>query len=309
MNGARWAVLFPGQGVQYVGMGRAVAEASPAARAVFEEADAVLGYPLSRLMWEGPEDRLRLTEIQQPAILTVSVAVWRAVPWPSRPSAAVGLSLGEYSALVAAGLMSFRDALRVVEVRGRAMQAAVPDGTGGMTAVLGLDAATVEALCAAVAETGVVEPANYNSPGQIVVAGTVAGLDALEAQVKTLGGRAVRLPVSAPFHSRLLKPAEAPLAEALATVSWRPAAFPVVANVDGMWVTTGAEAVPRLIQQVSRPVLFEQAIRQLLAAGVDRFIEVGPGRSLTTLVRRIDRRAAATSVEGPESFAGALELA
>ena len=305
---ASWAALFPGQGSQYVGMGRSLYEQSPEARAVFDEADERLGYAQRKLLWEGPEETLRRTEVQQPAILTVSVAVWRAVQWPRPPVGAVGLSLGEYSALVASGLMSFEDALRVVQVRSRAMQEAVPAGAGGMTAVLGLGAARVEELCREASEAGWVEPANYNAPGQLVASGETPGLDRLEELVARAGGRTVRLSVSAPFHSRLLGSAEEPLRHALERVSWREGGFPVMANVDGYPVLRGEEAVPRLIQQVSRPVRFEQAGRGLLADGVRRFVEVGPGRSLTSLIRKLDRQARAAAVEAPDSFAAALEL-
>jgi [acyl-carrier-protein] S-malonyltransferase len=309
MADGQWAALFPGQGSQYVGMGRAVAEFSRAARDVFQEADDALGYPLSAVIWDGPEERLRLTEVQQPAILTVSVAVWRALDFTSMPSAAVGLSLGEYSALVASGLMPFRDAVRVVEVRGRAMQQAVPAGQGGMTAVLGLPAEEVEALCRAVAAHGHVEAANYNAPGQVVVSGAVSALDALETACREAGARTVRLSVSAPFHSRLLTPAEEPLRQALQSVRWGTGRFPVVANVDTYPVRTADEAIPRLIAQVSKPVRFEQSIRTLVAAGVTRFVEIGPGRSLAALVRKIERGVRVVSVEAPDSFSAGLELA
>lgn len=303
-----WAALFPGQGSQYIGMGKILAESSAAARAVFEEADAALGYRLTEIMWEGPESRLRDTEVQQPAILTVSVAVWRALNLPSLPEAAAGLSLGEYSALVAAGMLSLSDAVRVCRARGRAMQEAVPRGQGGMTAVLGLDAERVARVCASASEVGWVEPANFNAPGQIVVSGTIAGLEACEALVKRAGGRTVRLSVSAPFHSRLLKPAEAPLAAALSEARWHPARFPVLANVDGHAVTDKDEALPRLIAQVARPVRFEQAVRSLLGKGTRTFVEIGPGRAIHALVKKIDHSASVCSVEAPDSFGSALEL-
>jgi [acyl-carrier-protein] S-malonyltransferase len=309
MEAIGWGALFPGQGAQYVGMGRALADASAAAREVFQEADEALGYALSAVMWHGPEERLRLTEVQQPAILTVSVAVWRALDMTVLPVAAIGLSLGEYSAMVASGLMPFRDAVRVVEARGRAMQAAVPPGEGGMTAVLGLDAAVVEELCGAVRDAGHVEAANYNAPGQVVVSGTVAGLEAVEALVRERGGRTVRLSVSAPFHSRLLAPAEAALREVLEGVSWGEGRFPVLANVDGFPVRTAADAIPRLVAQVAKPVRFEQSVRALVTDGITRFVEIGPGRSLAALARKIDRRIRVTSVEAPDSFAPGLELA
>jgi [acyl-carrier-protein] S-malonyltransferase len=304
-----WAALFPGQGAQFVGMGRAVAMAHAGARAVFDEADAVLGYPLSRLIWEGPEDALRDTEVQQPAILTVSVAVWTALAPDPPPVAAVGLSLGEYSALVAAGLLPFADAVRIARIRGRAMQTAVPRGQGGMTAVLGLSEEEVQALCAKARAVGWVEPANFNAPGQIVVSGEVAALEALEAEARARRAKAVRLAVSAPFHSRLLEPAAAPVAAALDEARWGTTArFPVLANVDGYPVRDAEAARPRLVEQVYRPVRFEQAVRSLLANGVERFVEIGPGQSLAAMVKKIHRGARVVSVEAPEAFAAALEL-
>ncbi|MCY0886680.1 MAG: ACP S-malonyltransferase, partial [Firmicutes bacterium] len=208
----RIGLLFPGQGAQYVGMGKALAEADPLARQTFEEADEALGEPLSRRVWEGTPEELEATAWQQPAILTVSIAVWRVLRarFPLEPVAALGLSLGEYSAYVAAGLLPFPEAVRVTRRRGQAMQEAVPPGAGGMLAVLGLETAEVERLARAAAARGWAEPANYNAPGQVVVAGSLAALDALEQLVAEAGaGRTLRLPVSAPFHCRLLTPVEA----------------------------------------------------------------------------------------------------
>lgn len=304
-----WVALFPGQGSQYVGMGRELAGVSRAAREVFMEADDALDYPLSQVIWEGPEDRLKDTEVQQPAILTVSIAAWRALNPLPLPQAAVGLSLGEYSALVAAGLLGFADAVKICRIRGRAMQEAVPRGVGGMTAVLGLSVACVEKICEDARVAGWVETANYNAPGQLVVSGVVAGLTAVEEAVKAAGGRTMRLSVSAPFHSRLLVSAEVPLAEALGQARWaEQSSFPVLANVDGFPVREAREAVPRLIAQVSKPVRFEQAIRQLQSQEADAFIEVGPGRSLQALIKKIDRGARVMSVDTPSAFEDALEL-
>ena len=303
----KWGALFPGQGSQYVGMGKALGDI-PAARRVFEEAEDVLGYRLRAVLWEGPEARLVDTEVQQPAILAVSVAAWRALAAPD-PLAAVGLSLGEYSALVASGLLPFGDAVRVTRLRGHLMQTAVPPGAGGMTAVLGLDAATVENLAAGAQAVGWVEPANYNAPGQMVVSGTIAGLEALEARARAAGARVVRLPVSAPFHSRLLASAESPLAGALAEVEWAPRGrFPVFANVDGHAVWTAEEAVPRLVAQVSHPVRLELGLRRLVEGGAVGFLECGPGHAMSALIKRVQRRVAAHTVEDPAGFATALEL-
>lgn len=306
----RVGLLFPGQGAQYVGMGKALAEAFPLARQTFEEADDALGEAMSRRVWEGTPEDLEVTARQQPAILTVSIAVWRVLHarFPLEPVAAMGLSLGEYSAYVAAGLLPFAEAVRVTRRRGEAMQEAVPAGEGGMVAVLGLETARVEELAREAARSGWAEPANYNAPGQIVVAGTLPALAALEELVAREGsGRTVRLPVSAPFHSRLLAPVEPVLAEALAGCHLAPARFPVVANVDGCWCRSPSEAVDRLIRQVSRPVRFEQGVRSLLAAGVDELWEIGPGRTLSGLVRRIDRSVPTRSLEDPEGLARALE--
>lgn len=303
----KWAALFPGQGSQYVGMGRGLQD-DPTARRVFEEAEDALGYRLRSVLWEGPESRLVETEVQQPAILTVSVAAWRSLA-PPDPLAAVGLSLGEYSALVASGLLPFADAVRLTRLRGHLMQTAVPAGMGGMTAVLGLDAATVEHLATLAQGAGWVEPANYNAPGQLVVSGTTAGLEDLEARARAAGARVVRLPVSAPFHSRLLAPAEAPLAAALAEVEWRPRGrFPVLANVDGVAVWTAEEAVPRLVAQVSHPVRLEASLHRLVADGAEGFLECGPGHAMSALIKRVHRRARVQAVEAPPAFPAALEL-
>ncbi len=303
----KWAALFPGQGSQYVGMGQARKD-HPAARQVFEEAEESLGYSLRSVLWEGPESALLETEVQQPAILTVSVAVWRALAAPD-PIAAVGLSLGEYSALVASGLLPLADAVRVTRLRGRLMQTAVPAGVGGMTAILGLEAAVVEDLAAQVRDVGWVEAANFNAPGQVVVSGTVAGLAALEARATEAGARCVRLPVSAPFHSRLLASAEAPLGEALTEVAWAPRGrFPVLANVDSHPVYTADEALPRLVAQVSHPVRLEVGLRRLLADGAEAFLELGPGHSMTALVKRIHRRIPVQALDGSGEFSQALEL-
>jgi len=286
----RIAFVFPGQGSQAVGMGRDLYENYAAARAVFDAADEALGFPLSRLCFEGPAEELQLTYNTQPALLTVSVAALRVLEEHGvAPDVVAGHSLGEYSALVAAGALSFEDAVRLVRLRGQFMNDAVPAGTGGMGAILGLDAGVVERLCAQV-EDGVVEPATYNCPGQVVVAGHVAAVDRCLALALEAGARKVqRLNVSGPFHCSLLQPAGERLAEALEGVVIRDPRIPVIANVDAQPVASAAAIKQALIEQVSKPVLWEQTVRRLLADGVTLMIEVGEGRTLCGLAKRIDR--------------------
>ncbi len=306
-----WAVMFPGQGSQSVGMGYELAHHDHLARLTFEEADDALGYDLSRLIFKGPAEKLEDTEVQQPAILVVSVAAWRALKHEQPdfvPALAMGLSLGEYSAYVAAGAMAFADAVRLTRIRGRAMQNAVPKGTGGMLAVVGLNAQTVEAICKEASHRGHVEPANFNAPGQIVISGYVEGLELAETLIREAGGRAVRLAVSAPFHSRLLEPAGEAVKRALTEMRLGRAAFPIIANVDGEPCWEPDDIVPRLVAQVSRPVRFETGVRRALADGVTHFLELGPGRSLSSLVKKIDRIVKVAAVEDPDGLRKALEL-
>lgn len=287
------ALLFPGQGSQSVGMGRDAAEVSPAARAVFETADAVLGLPLSKLCFEGPEDALLPTEIQQPAILATSVAWLRALEervGAFAPAWVAGHSLGEYSALVASGALGLEDALRLVRARGLFMRDAIAPGSGAMAAIVGCDRSVVEAACAqARAETGeIVEPANYNAPAQTVIAGTAAAVRAACAAAKAGGAkRALPLPVSAPFHCALMAPAAAQLKAELASVSFLDPHPPVIANVSAELVAD-ATAIPALLaRQVEAPVRFTEMIDRLVELGATRVLEVGPGRVLAGLVARI----------------------
>lgn len=300
------AYLFPGQGSQYVGMGRALAEVSAAAREVFRQADEALGRPLSRLIFEGPEDALRLTENTQPAILTASVACLRALEEAGAPppAAAAGHSLGEYSALVAAGVLSLPDAVRLVEKRGRFMQEAVPVGQGTMAAILGLDIEEVEEICRRIHRPDhVVEVANDNCPGQVVISGhTAAVAEACGAAKEAGAKRAVELAVSAPFHCSLMEPAGKRLEAELRRVEVAAPRFPVVANVDAQPYRSADDVVPRLVSQVSSRVRWQECVKALLALGVDRFVEVGPGKVLSGLVRRIDRAAAVANVEDPETL-------
>jgi [acyl-carrier-protein] S-malonyltransferase len=303
------AFLFPGQGAQKVGMGRSLADAFPICRDTFAEADAALGEPLSTLCFEGPDDRLMLTENTQPAILAMSTAVARlAVSRGLTPRFAAGHSLGEYSAHVAAGTLSFADALRTVKRRGQYMQQAVPVGEGAMAAILGLDAEGVARACAEAADGQIVTPANLNAPGQIVIAGHTQAVARAAERAKALGARrAIPLAVSAPFHCPLMKPAEERLAPELRNLASHDPSFPVIANVDAQPKRTAAEAIEALVRQVSRPVRWEDVVRRLIADGATTFIELGPGSVLAGLVRKIDRGVTAFSVEDEAGLEAALE--
>ena len=300
------AFLFPGQGSQKVGMARALAEAFPVARATFEEADAALGEPLSRLVWDGPEDALMLTENTQPAILTASIAAFRVLEAEGltrRMAFLAGHSLGEYSAHVAAGTFSFADAVRVVRRRGRYMQEAVPVGDGAMAAVFGLDAETVTRACNEAAQGDVVSPANLNGAGQVVIAGLRAAVERAGARAKELGAkRVVALPVSAPFHCALMKPAEERLAPELRALSVGDPRVPVMANVDALPKRDARSAVDALVRQVSCAVRWEDTVRRLASDGVTAYVEVGPGTVLSGLLRKSHRKARVTSFGNPDDL-------
>ncbi len=298
------AFVFPGQGSQRVGMGRELWERVPAARAVFEEADRTLGQPLSTLCFEGPEDQLQLTANTQPAILTTSVAAWRALEARGvRPAWVAGHSLGEYSALVAGGVLSLADAVSTVRLRGQFMQEAVPVGQGAMAAVLGLDGPAVEAACLQAAQGEVVAPANINSPGQIVIAGHTAAVERAMAVCKAAGAkRAVRLPVSAPFHCALMRPAQERLEAHLATVRFDEPAVPLVNNVAAQVIRSAALCRTGLVGQVSAPVRWQESVERLVAEGVDVLVEVGPGTVLSGLVKRIAKGARVLNVEDAASL-------
>lgn len=288
------ALLFPGQGSQEVGMGRDAFDASPAARAVFDAADSALGYALSKLCFEGPEQELVRTEVQQPAILTTSVALLRAIEerGPLRCAFTAGHSLGEYTALVASGALSFDDAVRLVQARGRFMQEAVPEGRGAMAAVIGCDPGVVEAVCAEAAEaTGqVVSAANYNGPTQTVIAGEAPAVETACRLAKERGAqRTLPLPVSAPFHCSLMSRAAEKLSLELAGVRFADPSPPVVTNVEAVPNADGTRLGALLRRQVTAPVRFVEMVHHLAERGVTRVLEVGPGRVLTGLVRRIDR--------------------
>lgn len=299
------AFVFPGQGSQTVGMGKALADTFPICRETFEEADAALGMALSTLIFEGPSDRLTLTEITQPAILTVSVAAWRLLESRGcRPAIVAGHSLGEYSAHVAAGTFSFADAVRTVHHRGRYMQEAVPVGTGAMAAILGADEALVAQACMEAADGEVVSPANLNSPGQIVIAGATAAVARAGERAKALGAkRVIPLTVSAPFHCALMKPAEQRLAPELRALTTRDPRVPVVANVDAEPRYEAAASIEALIRQVSAPVRWEDSVRRLASDGVTAYVEVGPGTVLSGLIRKVARDAAVHNLEVPDQLA------
>lgn len=297
------AFVFPGQGSQQVGMGREAFDASDAARAVFEEADEALGESLSQLCFEGPDEDLNLTANTQPAVLTASIAILRALDAPF--DIAAGHSLGEYSAHVAAGTLTLGDAVRLVRQRGLYMQEAVPYGEGAMAAVLKADRGLVERICAEV--PGLVEAVNYNSPQQIVIAGETSAVSEAGTKLKAAGARASTLPVSAPFHSTLMEPAEARLRVDLERIDFSDPRVPVYVNVDAQPIRDAAAARNALVRQVSRPVLWEESVRKMIDDGVSLFVEVGPGRVLSGLLVRIDKGAGRVSVQGPSDFAAASE--
>jgi [acyl-carrier-protein] S-malonyltransferase len=295
------AFLFPGQGSQAVGMGKGFHETVPGAKAVFEEANEALGFDLARLVFDGPESELALTANTQPAVLTASVAAAAACAERGlRPAFAAGHSLGEYTALVVAGALRFADAVRIVRKRGEFMQEAVPVGTGAMAAIMGLELPAVEQVCADAAQGDVVEVANVNSSMQIVIAGHRAAVERGVALAKERGGRmSVLLPVSAPFHCSLMTPAGARLARELDAVRIADPKLPVVRNVDAGVTRTAADVRPFLLRQVASPVRWTDGIRRLAEEGATTFVEVGPGRVLTGLLRRIVTDARGHSVEDP----------
>jgi len=304
------AYIFPGQGSQYPGMGKELAEKFVEARQVFDEADEALGFALSELCFNGSVEQLQLTENTQPAILATSVAALRAVEVSGFPASdfVAGHSLGEYSALVAAGSLSLGDALRTVRARGRYMQEAVPLGTGAMAAILGLELDAVKAACDEAAQNQICSPANINSPAQIVIAGDTAAIDRAIAVLKERGARrAIKLNVSAPFHCALMKPAQDRLAADLQEVRFDELKVPVVTNVDAEAVRTGDQARESLVRQVSQPVRWLQAVEFLIGQGVQSFVEIGPGKVLSGLVRQIDRSVRCVNVENEESLRSAHE--
>ena len=298
------AFLFPGQGSQAAGMGKELAATYAVARQVFDEADEALGYKISELCFEGPDDKLRLTEITQPAILTVSIAAFRVLESAGVvPAFVAGHSLGEYSAHVAAATLPFADAVRTVRNRGKYMQEAVPVGEGAMAAILSLPLETIEAVCREAAQNLVCQPANVNSPDQIVISGAKPAIERAAEMCKQKGAkRAIMLPVSAPFHCAMMQPAQDRLADDLCALNFQAPKIPVMCNADAKLVTTAEDSRSALVRQVTGTVQWERSIRNLVASNVDLFVEVGPGKILTALMRQIDRSRTAMNVEDEASL-------
>lgn len=306
------ALVFPGQGSQQVGMLRELAERYSVVRTSFEEASDALGYDLWQVVQEGPADALNATACTQPALLTASVAIWRV--WQElegpRPSAMAGHSLGEYSAMVCAGVMTFAEGVKLVRLRGDAMQAAVPAGEGAMAAILGLDDAAVEQACADAAQGEVVSAVNYNAPGQVVIAGGSAAVERAIAACQSAGAkRAMSLPVSVPSHCALMAPAAERLAEALAAIELRAPRYTVFQNVDAQAHADTETLRTRLVEQLYRPVRWTSCVEAMVEGGAEVFIECGPGKVLTGLGKRIARGSKGLAVNDPDSLEAALELA
>lgn len=297
-------LVFPGQGSQSVGMGKALCEAHPHLKQVYDEASTVLGYDVAALCFEGPAETLNLTEHTQPALLVSSIAALRALqPTGIKPVAVAGHSLGEYSALVAAGGLSYRDAVGIVQKRGRYMSEAVPAGTGLVAALLGLAADAVKEVCREAASAGVVQAANFNSPGQVVIAGEKAAVERAIEIAKTKGcKKAVSLPVSVPVHTPLMRKAADRLAKDLAAISWSDLLMPLINNAEAKQIVNAAEIQPSLVRQLPSSVLWEDSVKAMAAMGVKTFVEVGPGAVLTGLIRRILPDAVTLNVNDPKSL-------
>lgn len=296
------AFVFPGQGAQYVGMGEELAKAYPVAEQVFERASTAIGYDMKTLCFNSSDEELRMTEKTQPSILTASIAAYQVLLEKGiQPEAVAGLSLGEYSALVASGVLTLEEAVKVVRKRGQYMQDEVPVGVGGMAAILGLEGSLVEEACEET--TGVVEPANYNCPGQLVIAGEVQAVEAAVEKCKEKGAkRAIMLPVSAPFHTSMLKGAGEKLAGELNAVSFNNMNYPVVANVTANYIGDKELVKGLLIDQVSSPVKWEMSIRTLIEDGFDTFIEIGPGKALSKFIKKISKEVTILNVEDVASL-------
>lgn len=306
------AWVFPGQGSQEVGMGHGVNEAFSSARLLFEAADKALGRSIKKLCFYGPLDELTLTYNTQPGLLATSLAILAAIreryPTLPAPAFAAGHSLGEYSALVAAGALSLEHALRLVELRGRAMQAAVPEGRGAMVAILGGDREAVLSLCADARGSGVVEPANFNAPGQVVLSGDKLAVERARSLAGERKLKAIPLKVSAPFHCSLMEPAARAVDQALADIPLKPLAFPVIANASAEPNQDPSQVRSLLVRQIDGPVFWDQSVSRMAEAGVTHALEIGPGKVLAGLVKRIDKRIRVHSVSDPDSIAAIREF-
>ncbi|MGI6712574.1 MAG: ACP S-malonyltransferase [Bacillota bacterium] len=304
------AFVFPGQGSQFVGMGKEISEVYPQAAATYKEADKILGYSISELCWQGPEEELKKTFNTQPAILTTSIACWRIINDNGIvPDFVAGHSLGEYSALVAAGVMDFTDAVSLVRFRGQSMEQAVPSGMGTMAAILGLSSEKVLELCNQVQKFGIVEPANFNCPGQIVIAGHTPAVEKTVEMAKKMGAkRAVMLSVSGPFHSSLLASAKEAIADRLGSIRIKDGMVPLVANVNAQIIQEKNDIIKALVEQVTSPVLWENSVRTLAAAGVDTFVEIGPGKVLGGLIKKTIKDVRILNIQDPNTMENALAL-
>lgn len=303
------AFLFSGQGAQYVGMGKQIAQEYKSADAIFNEASEALGFDIKKMIFESDDETLKITENTQPCIVTTSIACLQPLLEKGiKPDVVAGLSLGEYSAHVASGTMSFSDAVALVRKRGKYMQEAVPVGIGAMAAILGLDNEKVIECCNGAAPNGIIEPANFNCPGQVVVAGEVKAVEKAMEIAKELGAkRAMMLPVSAPFHCSLLKPAGDKLAVELEKIELKDMNIPVVTNVTAEYILDKTKVKDLLIRQVSSPVLFEESVRKMIDDGVDTFVEIGPGKTLIGFVKKINKEVKTLNVEDVESLNNTLK--
>jgi [acyl-carrier-protein] S-malonyltransferase len=303
------AFIFAGQGAQYIGMGKELAENIAVCREVFEQADKALGFEISKLCFEGAKEELDKTENTQPAIVTTSIAALKALEESGfKPDVVAGLSLGEYSALVCSGALKFEDAVKLVKKRGRFMQEAVPVGVGTMAAVLGLNADDVKAACAEASSSGIVEPANFNCPGQIVIGGEIEAVKIASEKAKEKGGKVMPLSVSAPFHTSMLKPAAIKLEEELRNIEFEEIKVPVITNVTGDYVREAGEIKELLKKQVMSSVLWENSIKRMIEDGVSTFIELGPGKVLSGFIKKIDRKVTVVNIEDMKSLEKALEI-
>lgn len=303
------AFVFAGQGSQYIGMGKELAMNINSSKKVFEEADKALGFEISKLCFEGAKEELDKTENTQPAILTTSIAVLKALQEHGiEPDMTAGLSLGEYSALVCSGVLNFTDAVKLVKKRGRFMQEAVPTGVGTMSAILGLGANEVKEICLESKGCGIVEPANFNCPGQIVIGGEIEAVKAASEKAKDKGAKVIPLSVSAPFHTSMLKKAAEKLEEELKPIELGEIKVPIITNVTADYISDKNEIKELLRKQVMSSVLWEDTIRRMLEDGVDTFVEIGPGKVLSGFIKKIDRKVTVTNIEDLNTLEKALEI-